>query len=1052
MAHFRVFGPLHVEVEGSVLDLGPPKQRAVLVVLLLESGHPVAVRTLIDRVWAGEPPLQPRNALYGHITRIRRMLAQMRQAGCGEESVELVRRPNGYVLHVDPDQVDVHRFGRLIDRAADPSLTDVLRESMLREALDLWRDPPLADLSGPWATGLRQGLVQQRLNAFLSWARTALRVGHPEEVVTRAHRMLAEHPIVEPLAALLIRALYQAGRAAEALDQYEATRRRLADELGTDPSPELRDLHLSILRGVRKAESWTVPDRGTRHGRATEPPDARRPALERHPGGRPHPPSGIGIAGTRPAQLPPELGTPIGRERELRDLLAFAGHVDDARGDDAAARSIDTEGRTSGTGLLIAVDGMAGIGKTTLIVHLAHRLAPGYPDGRLFLDLHGFTRNMPPTSPATALDRLLRSVGVPAEEIPRDLDERAALWRTCTADRRYLILLDNAADEDQVRPLLCASPASLTLITSRRRLSGLDNAHLVSLDVLSEDAAIAMFRSLAGREHGEDANIAEVVRRCGRLPLAVRLLATRLRTRPAWTVGDLVRRLDEPGRRLSELGTGERGVAAAFGLSYEQLDDYQRRIYRLLGLFPGADFDAHAAAALADVGVDKVESALEAMVDAHLLSSRVYGRYHFHDLLRAHACDLAERTDPEGERSAALSRLLDHYLATAAEAVRRYIPGDPLTSTAGSSQGDAALFANRAQAGRWLDAERGNLVAMAAHAAERGKLEPLRALSSCLFRYLSDGAHLNDAVTVHAAFLRVARENGARHDEAKALWRLGETYYRSNRHDLALDHLDRALSLLETWSVDEQERRTDLAYALAARGSVLEDVGRFAEARDCLAKSADLHRRSGDRAGEARLLCAVSELDRIFGRFDLAADKARRALELAAASGDRMAEAAAYRFLGSAYLGLGRYEEAIDHLRHGLLGYREMGSRPRESLVLVAIGHALRGLGQRGEAGEHYRQALTLAQTIGNRNSEFEARHGLGVALLEDGDHDAALEQLHTALALARELGQEHDQARAHWSLAKAYRAKADEAATASIHERAAEAFFAKLGVPPAPE
>ncbi|GAB3421751.1 AfsR/SARP family transcriptional regulator [Flindersiella endophytica] len=1015
MAQFRVFGPVELLVAGHPQDLGPPKQRVVLAALVIDAGHPVSAETLIERVWADDPPRQPRNALYGHIARLRKLLqraAATEQAEPGRRQATLVRRAGGYVLDVDPDCVDVHRFERLVAQAAGPDLDGEQQATRIREALELWREPPLADLSGPWVERTRMWLTQLYLDAFLAWGRAELRLGRPDRVIGQAQQLLAEHPMVEPLAVLLIQALHEAGRTAEALDRYETTRRLLADELGVDPGADLQDLHVAMLRGE------PVPGSRARTAQAVQPA-----AQLTGPRQAPEP---------RPAELPPELVSLTGRDQEIAELVAFA----------------ERGGWGAGSATVCAIDGMPGVGKTALAVHAAHRLASAYPDGQLYLDLRGFTAGVAPLSPGDALERLLRAVGVPAALVPPDTDERAGLWRSRTAGRRYLLLLDNAVGAPQVRPLLTAAPESLTLVTSRQRLSTLDAAQHIALDVLELPEAIRLFRTLAGTERladEPDALVGQLVQMCGRLPLAVRLLAGRLRHRPGWSLQDLVTRLRDRQRRLAELSSGSEGVAAAFRLSYEQLDAQRRRLYRLLSLQPGTDLGAYAAAALAGIEPAEAETALEALVDAHLLESRSLGQYYFHDLLRAHAGELVREEEPDGERSAAIQRLLDHYLHTLAHAMDAYEPAERHRRPAIAAAPSAAtgpVFASADAAEGWLAAERANLVALVDHAVER---QAIGALASLLFGYLNDRALYSDALRLHNKHLAAARAGTDPVDQARALYHLGETYYRLNRHDVALTCLDQA-DLLLPHTGDRSER----AHVLQVRGSVLEDVGRFPEALACLTDAARLHHATGDRGGEARTLCALSELDRIFGRLERAEAHALRALELARSSADRLSEAAAHRFLGAVYVGMARYQEALPHCQESLRRYRGIGNQPRECLALVSAGNALRGLGRFGEAGERYREALSIACEIQNPNSELEARHALGEALRERGELTEAVDQLRKAAGLARELGQEYDQARAEHALGRAYLDLGDPAG-AREHLSEGSAIFQRLGVPPEP-
>ena len=598
---FRLLGPVELRAAERVLPLGGPRQRSVVAALAVDAGGPVPVEALIDRVWGHAPPPRVRHALHVYVSRLRRLLGQETAAG---HPTRVVHRAGGYLLEVAPEEVDLRRFERLVESARDRGCPDPRRVALLRQALELWRGPPLDTLPGEWAARVRRGWQQRYLDAVLEWAQASLRVGEPSRVLARLAELTGEHPLVESLGAAYMRALYSAGRSADALAHYRTVRRLLAEELGTDPDPELGRLHRQIL---------------------TADPALARPAV------RPDPPP--------PRQLPAPLAGFAGRAAELARL-----------------------DRTppAGTAALVTIDGMPGVGKTALAVHAAHRIADRYPDGQLFLDLRGHTQGAAPVDPGQALDRMLRSLGVVAEWVPAQLDDRAALYRSRLAHRRLLLLLDNAVTDDQVAPLLPGTPGCLVLVTSRHRLTGLDPTHGVSLDPLPVPDAVSLFARLAGplrlaREPPE--LLVEAVELCGRLPLAIRIAATRLRSHPSWRMRHLVDRLRDHRHRLAELALGGRSAAASFDLSYRRLSPDQQRAYRLLGLHPGPDLDPGGAAALLGTTVAGAGRLLEWLLDAHLLREPVPGRYEFPDLLRAHAASIAHRDEAAATRQAALGRL-----------------------------------------------------------------------------------------------------------------------------------------------------------------------------------------------------------------------------------------------------------------------------------------------------------------------------------------------------------------------------------------------------------
>jgi DNA-binding SARP family transcriptional activator len=596
---FRLLGMIAASNDGAALDLGPGRQQCVLAALLVNVNQVVSVDQLQARVWGDEPPHSARGTLHSYLSRLRRIL--------GKGAIE--RRSAGYVLGADPATVDLHRFQQLV--AHIPGDDDEQALPLLKEALRLWRGDAFAGLDTPWINGLRDTVESQREAAELDYIDLRLRRGQHGVLLSELAAKAAVRPLDERLAGQLMLAQYRNGRQAEALAHYERIRCLLGEELGVEPGPELRDLHLRVLRHELPA----VPEPETR----LAPPPDPAPAV--------------------PRQLPAASAVFTGRAEEMAEL--------------------DHDGNAS-TVVISAIHGMAGVGKTALAVQAAHRLASRYPDGQVFLDLHGFTRDVSPVDPAEALDRILRALGVPDERIPAQLEDRSALLRTTLAGRRVLLVLDNVVDEAQVEPLLPGSPGCMVLITSRGPLAGLDNVQHLSLDVLPLGDSRALFAGITGEDPASEV-VAEIVELCGRLPLAIRIAAARLKAHPSWTVSHLADRLRDHGHRLAELDDGPRSVTAAIDLSYRQLTTARQRMFRLLSLHPGLDFDAYAAAALAGTTLHRAGRLLDDLSDAHLVQEPSPGRYRFHDLLRAHAAQTSIAEDSTTNRCAALIRLFDHY-------------------------------------------------------------------------------------------------------------------------------------------------------------------------------------------------------------------------------------------------------------------------------------------------------------------------------------------------------------------------------------------------------
>jgi DNA-binding SARP family transcriptional activator len=629
---FRVLGPVEIKTAGTVRGLPRRRERCLLAVLLLELNRMVPVDRLADLLWDGDPPERARQILQGHVSRIRTLLAEV---GAAAHGVDLTTVGRGYRLSANPTIVDAHQFHMLVEEAG--RIADVAdRVDRLRSALDLWRGRALENAANDrLQQRLCAGLEEQRLVAIEDLMSDSLTLRQERMILPQLARVAAEHPGRERLVALHMRALYQAGRKVEALEVYTRARTHLAEQYGLDPGPQLRGMHEAILR-----DQLTVPE-------AQSPPAADQlPAPTTGEVASPTPETAGRVV---PRQLPADLTTFIGREKELDQL-------------DAPASGADSPGSEL---VIAAIDGMGGIGKTALAVHAAHRLADRFPDGQLFIDLKGFTERQAPVEPAEALQRLLVALGVPGQQIPSELEDRAGLRRSALAGRRMLIVLDNAATAAQVTPLLPGAPGCLVMVTSRRRLAGLSaDTREVSLDMLPAADAVTLFTRVAGPDRTADEPdglAAELVELCWRLPLAVSIAASLLRSHPAWTLADLIDRLRDGHQRLAELADGPRSVRVVLQASYQHLATDLQRFYRLLGLHPGPDIDAYAAGALAGTTPGQARRLLDRLLDERLLQEPAPGRYAFHDLVRGHATDTATTAEPEPARTAAVGRLLDYY-------------------------------------------------------------------------------------------------------------------------------------------------------------------------------------------------------------------------------------------------------------------------------------------------------------------------------------------------------------------------------------------------------
>jgi DNA-binding SARP family transcriptional activator len=656
-----ILGPVRAVRAGRDVALGGPKQRAVLALLLVDAGRVVPAEYLAEALWQGSPPLGAGKTLRSYVSRLRSLL---------DPDAALAAQGGGYAITLEPDRVDAARFERLVAAGRDAlgRGETVAAAGRFGEALALWRGRALADVTEVEPLALEAARLEElRLVATEGRIEADIERGLAGEVTGELEQLVAEYPVRERLWRLLVLALYRAERQADALAAYRRARQMLAEELGVEPGPELRQLEEAVLR-------QEVPPPAT-------------------------------AAVTR--ALPRDVASFTGRGAELGRLL---GQV---------------AGAAAGGGVvgICAIGGMAGIGKTALAVHAAHRLAERFPDGQLFLPLHAHTPGQQPVDPADALASLLLAAGIGAQQIPAGLEARAARWRDHLAGKKVLLVLDDAAGHEQVRPLLPGTAGSLVLITSRRRLAALEDATVISLDTLAPDEAAALLTRLADRS-SLDAGVGEITRLCGYLPLAIGMVASQLRHHPAWTTAGLAADLAAARDRLAVMRAENLSVDAAFDLSYQDLPGDQRRLFRRLGLHPGPDIDAHAAAVLDGTTLEAARGGLEGLYDQHLITEPVRGRYRLHDLLREHAQTLAA-SDDSATCEAATGRLLDYYLHTALAAGGR-IPPQRITSASlppARPPDCAPPISTQSQASSWLEAERANLHAAVGYAAATGRTQ-----------------------------------------------------------------------------------------------------------------------------------------------------------------------------------------------------------------------------------------------------------------------------------------------------------------------------------------
>ncbi|WP_051385910.1 AfsR/SARP family transcriptional regulator [Actinokineospora inagensis] len=929
---YGVLGPLQVRLGASVA-LGGLKQQRVLAALLLSAGQVVPVGRLVDAIWEVDPPRTAAKQVRNAVSDLRRALAQ--------DGARLELASGGYRLDVGDDldaTVFVQRIAHARTLAADDRAADAV--AVFRAALQLWRGDVLAGLECPTLGPEIARLRELRLAAVEDCVDLQLDQGEHRSLIGELSALTREYPLRERLTGQLMRALHRSGATGEATLAYHAFHQRLTEELGIDPSPDLRRLHHELL-----ADGEPAPR----------------------------------------CDLPRDTSSFTGRGQEL-DRLA------------------ESATRAGSTMVVSAIDGMAGVGKTALAVHAAHRLVQRFPDAQLFLDLHAHTPGQTPLAPTAALEGLLRALGVEQDRIPHDLDARASLWRATLSRRRVLVVLDNVASSRQIAPLLPSSPGCLTIVTSRHRLIDLDSVVLV-LDVLPFEDARDLFVKVVGddRPLAEPRATAEVLDLCGHLPLAIRIAGSRLRHRASWSVDYLATRLRDQRHRIDELNTDDHSVATAFNLSYEQLPQEGKVLFRMLGHGPGVDVDAHAAAALVDGSPIDAERTLEGLVDAHLLQQHKPGRYQFHDLLRSYAASLSLEVDSTDERRGAVERSLNYYLSTAAVAMDLVSPTEKVHRPPVPER-STRVFATYADALSWLDGERRNLLAAAEHSAENGWYSHSSRLSGTLWRYFHISGYHHDALALHS--------NGATAARAAADPRA-------------------------------------LADTLASRGYSNWWLGRYPQARQDLDEAVRLAKQAGDLSVAGRALHALGLVHTRLGDGPRARAALAETRDIGVATNDRILEGYALRGLGDVYSRLGEQDDAVTAYEQAVAIARETGNGTIEGYSARALGeiHARRGEHDKGLA--YCMRALELARSSGNRNVQTRALRTVGDIHRDAGRLDLALGSYADARRIAEETGHLYEVACAHDGAARTRFLQGD-ATTAAAHWRQALDLFAELAVPEA--
>ena len=913
----RLLGPVDVMSGGEVRPVSGLRRKAVLATLALQAGEVVSTGRLVESVWAEAAPAA-RNTLQSHVSYLRTVLGK----------AAIVARPPGYLLDLGEDGTDVQLAERLLRQgaqSADPGRA----AADLREALALWRGRPLADLAGlAWLEqqAERLDLLREQIRHVLSQAR--LDAGEHRQLIPELEQMAADHPLDEQIHAQLMTALYRGGRQADALAVYQRLRATLADQLGLVPSPALRELETAILRQDAAL-------------------DASAPAVSLRAAAPSPPPVPV------PAQLPPPVAAFAGRDAELARLDAI---LDGQEGHDASAVTISV------------ITGTAGVGKTALAVHWAHRVAPRFPGGQLYVDLRGFGPAGAALDPGQALRGFFEAFAVPPERIPAGLDDQVALYRSLLAGQRMLVVLDNARDARQVRPLLPGSPGCLAIVTSRNHLTGLiagHGAHPLGLDLLTPEAARELMarRVGAGRAAREPDAVDEIIAGCARLPLALTIAAARAATSPGFPLAVFAADLRETGHALDPFGGDDvaTDIRAVFSWSYRSLSPDTARMFRLLGLYPGPDITVCGAASLAGIAPDRARALLAELTRGHLLSEHRPGRYAFHDLLRAYASEQARDRDDDGARRAAVRRLLDHWLHAACAGAALLDPffapepaGPPLPGVLLGAPATAE------EALRWFTAEHAALLASVPLAARSGLAGHAWRLAWALSIFLLRRGCWEEQARACQAALDAARRAGDVAGEAHALLLLALGDARSGRRD-ASPAFRESLRLLDA-------------------------VGGY-------------HR--SQATGHSSLIWIAERQE----RYGDMLDHAVRALELSRAAGDQTLEIMSLNDVGYSHARLGNYGPAIAYCGQALAGSRAAGERNWESAAWDSLGYIHHKLGDHQRAVTCYERSLDLCRELADRYNEAGTLDRLGDVHHSAGDARAARWAWTQALRTLDELG-----------------------------------------------
>jgi DNA-binding SARP family transcriptional activator/tetratricopeptide (TPR) repeat protein len=951
---FRILGPLEILDGSERLELGGARQQIVIATLLLSANRVVTMDRLLEAIYGEDLPPTARSQAQIAISSLRRLFASY------ISDTVISTHAHGYVIQVDSGQLDSQQFDELVAtaRAAREASQPDQAVASYRDALRLWRGPAFDGIDSQLIRVAASRLDEQRISTNEDRISLELDLTRHHELVGELTELVEEYPLRERLRGQLMLALYRCDRTAEALQVYRQARRTLIDELGIEPSERLQNLEHSILTSD--------------------------PALDPTP----EPVTARPVAHQVPRLLPTDIADFTGRDEEIEQINRY----------------LDPGAEERHAVPVVVIMGKAGVGKTSIAVHASHGVAHHFPDGQLFADLHGGGSHT--LSPMQVLERFLRALGVPGSQIPESLDERAEVYRNLLADRKILVVLDDAVSESQVSPLLPGRSVAAVIITSRRRLAGLPGVTHVEAKVFDAKMSLDLLARIAGdvRVQTQSEAAAEVAEQCGHLPLALRIAGARLSARPHWSIHQLVERLSDETRRLDELRHGDMGIRSSISLTYESTDEQARQLFRRLALIDLPLFPGWMSAVLVELPLADAEDLLDDLVNAQLIEttgdgSGVHSQYRFHDLIRVFARERLAAEEPAAERKAALERALGGLLGLAEEAHRRHygrdyarLKSEALRVALPERLVDQLL----SDPMDWFERERTTLISGVRQAAQAGFVELSWTLAFTAVTLFESGVYLDD-------------------------WR--ET------HDIALEACQKA-------------------HHVRGQAAMLYSIGtlqlarlRFDQAQQDFAAAAELFEAAADDQGIALVTRNIASIDRLSGRLDDATRGYEEALAIFRGTGDQVAAATVLHSLAKVKLELREVDDAKELLSDALRLSQTGPCRRVEAQVLHRIGEANLLSADLADAVAAFELALPRVRDLGDAIGEAYVLRGVGVAKVRQGDYDRAREALQGSLDLARTIGERLAEAQALLGLSELALACGDPGQAVVFGQQASDVF-----------